>query len=309
MKISFITTIFNEEKTITSLLTSLVKQTKKPDEIIIVDAGSQDKTIERIENFQKLNPFLKITLLIKKGANRSQGRNLAIKKAKNEIIAISDAGCELDKNWLKNITYPFKDISVEVVAGYYQAKAKNIFEECVAPYALIMPDQVNPSKFLPASRSMAIRKNVWKKFVGFPEKLSDNEDFVFANTLKKGKVKIVFVKNALVYWHPRSDLKSFWIMIYRFAKGDAAAGLRYPKTATVLGRYLIGASLLILSLKHHPLLLFWLFSVLAYFLWAILKNYRYIKKWPAFFLLPLLQITADTAVILGTIKGVITWTN
>jgi len=281
MKVSFITTILNEENSIETLLSSLVRQTKKPDEIIIVDGGSTDKTITKIKKFQTLNPSPKITFLIKKGANRSQGRNLAIRKAKNKIIAISDAGCELDKNWFKNITRSFSSLSVEVVAGYYQAKTKNILEECVAPYALVMPDQVNPSKFLPASRSMAIRKNIWEKFGGFPERFSDNEDFVFANTLKKGKAKIVFTKDALAYWRPRSDLKSFWIMIYRFAKGDAAAGLRYPKTATVLGRYLIGALFLMFSFKHHYLFSYWLFCVLAYLIWPIFKNYRYIKKWPA----------------------------
>jgi len=303
MKISFITTILNEEKTIISLLTSLTKQTQKPDEIIIVDGGSKDKTIIKIKDFQENHPQIKIRLFLKKGTNRSQGRNLAIKKAKNKIIAMSDAGCELNKNWLKNITRPFNNLSVEVVAGYYQTKTKNIFEECVTPYALVMPDRVNPSKFLPASRSMAIRKNIWEKFGGFPEGLSDNEDFVFANTLEKEKANIVFAKDALVYWYPRSNLKSFWIMIYRFAKGDAVAGLRYPKTATVLGRYLIGALLLIFSFKHHYLLLFWLLGVLLYLIWPIFKNYRYVKKWPALFLLPLLQITADTAIILGTVKG------
>ena len=304
MKVSFIATILNEEKTIISLLTSLAKQTQKPDEIIIVDGGSIDKTITKIKAFQKKHPQIKIRLFFKKGANRSQGRNLAIKKAKNEIIAISDAGCELDKNWLKNIIQPFKDPSIKVTAGYYKPKAESIFQKCVATYALIVPHRVKPKKFLPTSRSMAILKKTWKKFAGFPEKFPDNEDFVFANTLKKGKAKIVFIKNALVYWYPRSNLKSFWIMIYRFAKGDAFAGLRYPKTATVLGRYLIGALLLIFSFKHHYLLFYWLFCALVYLIWPIFKNYRYIKKWPALFLLPLLQIITDTAIILGTIKGI-----
>ena len=304
LKISFITTILNEENTIEALLASLAKQTKKPEEIIIVDGGSTDQTIKKIKHFQKLNPSLKIALFIKKGANRSQGRNLAIKKAKNKIIAISDAGCELDKNWLKNITLPFKNSSIEVVAGYYKPKARSIFQKCVATYALIVPHRVKPKKFLPASRSMAILKKTWKKFAGFPEEFPDNEDFVFANTLKKGKAKIAFAKNALVYWYPRSNLKSFWVMIYRFAKGDAFAGLRYVKTATVLGRYLIGALLLIVSFNHDCLLISWLLCASAYLTWPIFKNYRYVKKWPALFFLPLLQITTDTAIILGTTKGI-----
>ena len=78
MKVSFITTILNEEKTIISLLTSLTKQTQKPNEVIIVDGGSKDKTIVKIKAFQKKHPQIKIRLSFKKGTNRSQGRNLAI---------------------------------------------------------------------------------------------------------------------------------------------------------------------------------------------------------------------------------------
>lgn len=52
MKVSFITTVFNEEKTIGSFLESLFKQTKLPDEVIIVDAGSTDGTISRIRNYE-----------------------------------------------------------------------------------------------------------------------------------------------------------------------------------------------------------------------------------------------------------------
>jgi glycosyltransferase involved in cell wall biosynthesis len=44
-KITFIATVFNEEASIVQLLESLKKQTKKADEIIIVDAGSRDGTV------------------------------------------------------------------------------------------------------------------------------------------------------------------------------------------------------------------------------------------------------------------------
>lgn len=302
-KASFITTVLNEEKTIEALLVSLIKQTQKPDEIIIVDGGSRDRTVQKAKAFRAKHPQANIKILIKNDANRSRGRNLAIQRAKNDVIAISDAGCQLDKNWLKNIIRPFSNPSTAVVAGYYQAKPKNIFEKCVVPYVLVMPNRVNPKNFLPASRSMAIRKDIWTKVGGFPEKFSDNEDFVFANILKKKGVEIVFAKDAIVYWQPRSNLKNFWVMAYRFARGDALAGLRYPKTATVIGRYLLALILLLPSLHHRHLLFCWLFCALTYLTWPIFKNYRYIKKWPALFLLPLLQVTTDTAIILGTMRG------
>jgi len=58
-KASFITTVLNEENTIESLLGSLINQTKKPDEIIIVDGGSSDKTIRKIENFCQREQYSK----------------------------------------------------------------------------------------------------------------------------------------------------------------------------------------------------------------------------------------------------------
>jgi glycosyltransferase involved in cell wall biosynthesis len=49
-KLSFITTIYNEEKTIEKFLDSLFFQTKKVNEIIIVDGGSTDTTVEKIKS-------------------------------------------------------------------------------------------------------------------------------------------------------------------------------------------------------------------------------------------------------------------
>ena len=105
MKISFITTVFNEEKTINKFLDSLISQSKLPTEIIIVDGKSNDETIQRIKKYASKFKKKRVvfTLVIKKG-NRSIGRNEAIKNATGDLIVCSDAGNILDRNWIKNIT-------------------------------------------------------------------------------------------------------------------------------------------------------------------------------------------------------------
>lgn len=318
MNVSFVTTVFNEEKAIEGLLRSLIEQTKKPEEIIVVDAGSTDKTVNKIRECtsevegtrrakRDRGDTSEVKLYVKPGLNRSQGRNFGIKKAKNGIIALSDGGCILDKNWLEEITKPFKNKKVDVVAGFYRAKAKTIFELCVAPYALIMPDQVDPQNFLPSSRSMAFRKKIWQKVSGFPEQFSDNEDYVFASEFKKRGAKIVFCQKAIVDWLPRSNLKDFFAMVYRFARGDAHAGLRCKKVATVFLRYLLFLVLAqFIARSTRTEVRYYIYMIIfLYLLWAVWKNYRYVRHPLAFLYLPLLQITADLGVMLGTFQGLI----
>lgn len=298
MKTSFIATVLNEEENIVDLLTSIFTQTKLPDEVIIVDGGSRDKTISKILSFKNIK-------LIRKKGNRSVGRNEAIKSSRGDIILISDAGCILDKNWVENITSPFNDKEVDVVAGYYSTKSDSVFEKCLTPYVLVMPDKINEKNFLPASRSMALRKKVWKKAGGFPKKYSHNEDYVFAKRLKEENFNIVFRKNAKVFWKPRKNLIEASKMFFRFALGDAQAKILRPKVVLLFLRYVLGVALVVLLLLSNSIFILNLICLILtlYILWAILKNYKYVKKWQAYFILPMIQLTADLSVISGTIWG------
>lgn len=306
MKVSFITTVYNEESTIIPLLKSLFSQSKFSDEIIIVDGGSTDRTVSEISSFQfpKSGNNTKIKLIFKKG-NRSVGRNEAISRSSNEIIVCSDAGCILDKNWIKNIIKPFKNPKIDVVAGYYKGDGKTIFQKCLIPYVLVMPDRANPMSFLPASRSMAFKKSIWKELGGFPEGLSNNEDYVFAKKLRKINANIVFERKAIVNWIPRNNLKDAFIMFYSFAKGDAESQIFRPKVYLIFLRYVVALSFIVFFLvsKSHMILNALYSMFVIYVPWSILKNYKYVKDPGAIFYLPLIQVVSDIAVILGTIRG------
>lgn len=307
MKVTFIATVYNEEKTILDLLRSIFSQSLLPNEIIIVDGGSSDHTTAKIQDSRfKIHDKTKFKILIKKG-NRAVGRNFAIKNSSNEIIVCSDAGCILDKNWIKNIIEPFKNKSVDVVAGYYAGRPSSVFQECIIPYVLVMPDKVNSKNFLPASRSMAFRKSFIQKIGGFKEAYSHNEDYVLARTLKKANAKIVFAKEAVVYWIPRKNLRDCFVMFFRFAYGDMESNIVRPKVLFLLARYIIGCVLLLYSIITNQYTYIYLLIgiFILYIVWSVVKNYRYIKKWQAIFILPVLQLTADVSILVGTTIGFI----
>ena len=190
MKISLVVTVKNEEKSILALLKSIERQTQKPDEVIIVDGVSNDKTVKIIKEFSRKSN-LNLRLLVKK-SNRSRGRNLGIGQARGQGIAVSDGGCVLDKNWLKNIGKPLIKKQADVVAGFYRMKTDSFFTRCSAPFVGIMSHNIKKQTFLPSSRSIAFTKEAWKKVGGYPTRLDYAEDLVFAQSLKD---KMRFVNN------------------------------------------------------------------------------------------------------------------
>lgn len=310
MKVAFIATIYNEEKSISSFLESLFDQSQPPNEVILVDAFSTDKTYyilrRRIAQFQSRHKKIQIVVLRKK-VNRAKGRNEAIRKCNSEIIACSDAGCTLDKNWLKNITSPFhfQNKKVDVVAGYYKPIARNIFEKCLAAYTCVMPDKVTKD-FLPSSRSIAFKKTAWKEVGGYPEELDTCEDLVFAKNLKKGCFTFVVAKNAIVFWRQRKNIIEAFNQFFRYAKGDGEAFYIRPQTPLLFLRYLFALFLLFyFFIGNFRIVLLLMVLLVLYILWSIKKNYRYVNERSALLYLPILQFTSDVAVISGMIVGLL----
>ena len=287
-KVSIVIPVLNEEKTITPLL-SVLKKTKA--EIIIVDGGSTDKTVSSIK-YYVLRSKGNIKLTTGK-YNRSEARNIGVAKAKGKIIVFTDAGCIPEKDWLSELL----KVKDDVVAGYYRGLPKNIFEKCLVPYVLVMPDKLGED-FLPSTRSMAIKKDLFLKMGGFNVTLDTSEDFEFANRLKKAGVKIAVAPKAIVGWYPRKNLKQAAWMFFKFAVTDIYAGILRPKVKLLIIRYYIFFFLIFLCLPLVTLLL-------CYFVWAIVKNYKYVKDWRAIYWLPVLQLTADVCVILGTTAGLL----
>lgn len=223
MKTSLILTIKNEGKNIKEFLESVKKQTQKPDEIVIVDSNSTDDTKDIIKKYLK---DLKIKLIVKE-IDTGNGRNLAIENAKYDIILVSDGGCILDKKWVEEISKPFENVDyfekVDVVGGVFEPISKNLFEICQGLIVCKPIENIKEDKFLPSSRSLAFRKDVWKKVKYSTHKVG-GEDTKFILDLKDYGFNIKITKKAIVYWRMRSPLKNFIKQFYLYAIGDVKMG-------------------------------------------------------------------------------------
>lgn len=105
MKVSIIIPVYNEENVIGSCLESLSKQTIKG-ETIVVDDGSTDATILNIKNKISNSHLSGITLLEQKHLGPGAARNLAARRATEEILVFVDADMEFEPNFIEKLIAP-----------------------------------------------------------------------------------------------------------------------------------------------------------------------------------------------------------
>lgn len=222
---SLVCTTYNEEGSILKFLRSIATQTELPEEIVIVDGGSDDNTVDEIERFADRSN-LPLRLISSPGSNIAEGRNEAIKEAGGNVIVVTDAGTELDKEWYEEMIKPFeKDGSVDVVAGYYLPKTTNLFQKMVARFAYIPKSSIDSDDFLPSSRSIAFKKSAWKDVGGYPENLRMAEDTKFDIELRESGKEFVFNPSAIVYWNHNEQFLEFVLRTIRYSYWDGVAGI------------------------------------------------------------------------------------
>ena len=302
--VSLICTVLNEEASIGDLLRSIAAQTRIPNEVVIVDGGSSDATVPLLKKARRQYPHLHLRV-VSHPSNRSGGRNKAVEVARYDTIAITDAGCILDPDWLELLVKKRLQTGAAVIAGYYRAQAETPFEEAVIPYALVMPSAVNSLSFLPATRSMLLSKSVFEQVGFFREDLEVSEDYEFAQRLVAGKVPIVFEQEATVVWKPRSNVTSFFRMVLSMAHGDVLGGVTRSKALLVCARYALALGMVVAADVTASLVLYATIGVLcvAYAVWAVAKNAACVTSKKAYLWLLVLQGVSDVGVIVGTLQG------
>src|SRR6185503_941887 len=134
--------------------------TRIPDEIVIADGGSTDGTFELLRSRAAASDN-KIHAVLAPG-NRSVGRNAAVRASSAPIIACTDAGVEVEPDWLERITGPFTDEpATDVVAGFYSPAGTTPFERAAGVVSAPRLEDVDPRRFLPSTRSVAFRRKAW----------------------------------------------------------------------------------------------------------------------------------------------------
>lgn len=116
--VSVIVTCYNCEKYVAKTINSLLNQTYKLNEIILIDDYSKDKTLEVLKKYTKKNNNIKL-LINKENKGVSYSRNLGIKNASSEFLMFCDGDDWYDNNAVEILMNAQEDNNADyVVAGY-----------------------------------------------------------------------------------------------------------------------------------------------------------------------------------------------
>ena len=105
--ISIIVPTYNEKGVLEDCIESLGEQTLNDFEIIVIDDGSKDGTLEILKNLKRSLPNFKFAKQNHKGAGAA--RNLGASLAKGQILVFVDADMTFDKDFLKYLTGPIEN--------------------------------------------------------------------------------------------------------------------------------------------------------------------------------------------------------
>ncbi len=299
--VSVIATVRNEAPAIDALLDSLLGGVRVPDEIVIADGGSTDGTFERVSSRAAADP--RVRALLAPG-NRSVGRNAAVRAAANAVIACTDAGVEVEPEWLDRLIRPFdEDSGVDVVAGFYRAHGRTPFERAAGIVSAPSLGEIDHARFLPSTRSVAFRKAAFDRVGGFDESLSHNEDTPFALALKRAGCRFAFASEAIVRWRPRGTLRAFMHQHRRFGTGDGESRVQGWFYATIAAKYAAGLALFAIGFWFRPA---WGVLAVAVGLFVVSQARRGLGRIPAIeaiLLVPPLKLAYDLAYLAGYVKG------
>ncbi len=125
-KISIVIPIYNTEKYISKCLDSILLQTYSSFEIICINDGSTDNSIEILKNYQNKFPQ-KITVYNLPHKGQAYSRNFGIQKTKGEFILFIDSDDFIENNLLQECSQHFNknpDVIIFGVKTYYENKNK-----------------------------------------------------------------------------------------------------------------------------------------------------------------------------------------
>ena len=256
--ISLYIAAYNAEKTIEKSIKSILQQTLKPKEIIIINDCSTDKTLNLLKKFSQIK-----IINNKKNYGLAKSRNIALKYSKYNFLASIDSDVVCKKNWLETLFNTMVKKKADLIGGKLIDKYIKEPANHWRSYYLKQnwgDKQINNPQFVFGANFLLDKKKIKNLNIKYNETFRTNgEDVNFSKVLKSKNCNLYYEPRALCYHYQFDDITSLSKRYWRYSY--YGAGLK-KLTLTRLIR---------LMLRQLKVLFYWMYRDL------LKKNYHFLN--------------------------------
>lgn len=226
-KVSVVMRSKNSDWVIAQALAALYSQTFQDFELLMVDSGSTDRTLEIINQFP-----CRLIQIASKAYYPGSVLNMAIEETKAEIIVFQNSdGVPLSPHTLQRLVDAFDDPAVDA-ALTRQIPRPEAFDWVRRDYNLSFPDAEQTPEWIRLSLPMAaMRKSAWKKHPFYTDAWA-SEDTEWGEWAIKNGMQIKYVPDAIIMHSHNYTLKQIYGR--KFVEGEADSFI-YSRTPSLPG--------------------------------------------------------------------------
>lgn len=214
-EVSVIIPVFNRERTLGPCLDSVLNQTFRDYEVVLVDNGSSDGTLRIVRRFQKRHGNLICLSEPRRGPGAA--RRTGELASRGEILLMTDSDCIVPGDWIARMAAPIREGKAVAVQGLKKAACRNYWTARIEneEHGRSRRRSIDGKVGLLDTANFAIRRSVLEE-VGFtsPDAYYVNDTELDVRLRLKGHLPLL-IEVYVAHHHPESALAFFRKIVLR----------------------------------------------------------------------------------------------
>ncbi len=273
MFFSVIIPVYNRIDEVDELLRSLLAQSERNFEVIIVEDGSTQPCGGAVEDARSRG--LDVRYFFKENEGRSIARNYGMERARGDYFVFFDSDCVIPPDYFRNLAKSLEEKPLDCFGGPDAAHSSFTDTQKAINYSMtsllttggIRGGKISLEKFVPRTFNMGFSRQVYESVGGFREMFS--EDIDMSTRIRRAGFSIGLLQNPV--WHKRRiDFAKFFRQVYVFGMSRITLQLLYPGSLKIVhmlpAAFVVGSvALIVLGILVSP----WFFAALAAYFLAV----------------------------------------